>query len=363
VSVGGLFDPPIGFKTFDDKGLPVMQYRMVWINSGNTTAINVQISDTIPTGTTYVPGTFTCSPQGSSANAVAAMPPLNAALTNSYCAYDPAAKMVQWQGSIGPDDGKLTEADAANEVILTFQVRVDDATGTVSNFATSRTDINGNADFTDNSVIGTSMILSNMATWTRSASSDSSAVDEVELPSILPKTGFAPYEWTILPNQPTDKSYSSTGQWLEIPRLGVNIPLVGVPLVNGAWDISWLTRQAGWLNGTAFPTWSGNSVLTSHVFMSDGKPGPFINLGNLKYGDQIIIHAYGNAYTYEVRENKVVTPEDVTVLGHKDQPWLTLITCKKYIESANKYESRVAVQAVLVSVAADQGISSSDRKR
>jgi len=360
VSLGALFDPPIGFKTFDDKGLPVMQYRMVWINSGNATAIGVQISDAIPAGTTYVPGTFTCSPQGSSTNAAAATLPLNTTLANSYCAYYPAANQVQWQGSIGPDDGNLTEADAANEVILTFQVRVADGVNTVYNFATSRADVNGNTDFTDNSVLGTSMILSNMATWTRTASS---TADEVDLPSTLPKTGFAPFKQTILPSQPSDKNYSSTGQWLEIPRLGVSIPLVGVPLVNGAWDVSWLTKQAGWLNGTAFPTWNGNSVLTSHVYTADGKPGPFINLSGLKYGDKVILHSYGNAYTYEVRENKVVAPDDVTVLGHKDQPWLTLITCKKYIERSDKYQSRVAVQAVLVNVASESETSLSDRER
>lgn len=174
-----------------------------------------------------------------------------------------------------------------------------------------------------------------------------------DLPDALPFTGFAPDKVTMLPAQPLQMRYAATDVRLEIPSLGVNIPIVGVPLVDGKWDVSWLLQQAGWLNGTAFPGWEGNSALTAHVYLANGKPGPFVDLGKLKWGDKIIVHAYGSIYTYEVRENLTVRPNDTSVLKHEDNSWLTLITCKTYKEATNTYADRIAVRAVLIKVQED----------
>jgi hypothetical protein len=48
-----LFDPPFGLKTFDDTGLPLLQWTTVWINNSNTTAIHSLVSDGISAGTAY----------------------------------------------------------------------------------------------------------------------------------------------------------------------------------------------------------------------------------------------------------------------------------------------------------------------
>ncbi|WKZ34688.1 MAG: sortase [Anaerolineales bacterium] len=174
------------------------------------------------------------------------------------------------------------------------------------------------------------------------------------LPSLLPATGFAPGQVTALPEQPKEKLYSTADVWLEIPSLGVKTPIVGVPLVDGDWDVSWLWRDAGWLDGTAFPGWNGNSALTGHVVLPDGTTGPFAQLGNLRWGDRIIVHAYGSVYTYEVRENRTVSPSNTTALKSEKDPWLTLITCENYIEANDTYASRIAVRAVLIHVTAGQ---------
>ncbi len=170
----------------------------------------------------------------------------------------------------------------------------------------------------------------------------------------LPATGFAPGQVTILPEQPKDKMYVATDIRVEIPKLGIDMPIVGVPLVDGEWDVSWLDEQAGWLNGTAFPGWDGNSVLAGHVGLPSGNPGPFANIGSLSYGDQIIIHVDGQKYIYEVRENKRVSPSAVArVIKHEELPWITLITCKSYNEATGTYTYRVAVRAVLVRTVAE----------
>jgi LPXTG-site transpeptidase (sortase) family protein len=132
----------------------------------------------------------------------------------------------------------------------------------------------------------------------------------------LPATGFAPGHLTILP--PLAISYASLGDlWLEIPALNIKTAIVGVPQSkdSSAWDVSWLGSQAGWLNGSAFPTYNGNSVLTGHVWNADNMPGLFVNLKLLKFGDLVIIHAFGQVYTYEVRDTRLVSPSAVDTAG------------------------------------------------
>ncbi|MCL4268245.1 MAG: sortase [Anaerolineales bacterium] len=185
------------------------------------------------------------------------------------------------------------------------------------------------------------------------AASNPDDEEEEDLPSVMPATGFAPGVMTRLPAQPAEKAYASTDVWLEIPSLGVNMPVVGVPLSDGEWDVSWLWRQAGWLDGTAFPGWKGNSVLTGHVVLPNGNDGPFAALGNLNWGDRVIVHAYGSMYIYEVRQNQTISPYNMTVMDNEEDAWLTLITCKNYNEATDTYANRIAVRAVLIKVQSD----------
>ena len=178
--------------------------------------------------------------------------------------------------------------------------------------------------------------------------------EEVELPEKLPDTGFVPGSSVSLPNASDASAYKQTGVWLEIPRLGVNTPIVGVPLSGDDWDVSWLGSSTGWLEGTAFPTWQGNSVVTGHVTLPSGTEGPFAELSTLGWGDRVIVHAYGNEFIYEVRQTRTVSPFNTTVLQHEDEAWLTLLTCKTYIKSADTYLSRVAVRAVLIDIREDE---------
>jgi LPXTG-site transpeptidase (sortase) family protein len=320
-----LFDPPFGLKVLDASGLPVLQWTMVWINNSNIVAINAQVSDPIVAGTTFVSGSLTCTPSG--------------VTTTTSCTYDSVANRILWSGKLGPDLGATDAASAANEITITFRVDVAAGITSVLNVATIDADLNGNLLVTDP---GEQQVASARARWTAAVSASNSIT--------LPKTGFAPNVVTDLRNVPTEAYLDTHGVTVEIPSLGVKIPVVGVPKKNGTWNVSWLGNQAGWLEGTAFPSWNGNSVLTGHVYNSNGLPGPFVNLNKLKYGDQIIIHAYGQNYIFEVRSDEVVEPNDKSVLKHEEKPWLTLVTCKDYDEKTNTYKKRVVVRAVLVKV-------------
>jgi LPXTG-site transpeptidase (sortase) family protein len=115
--------------------------------------------------------------------------------------------------------------------------------------------------------------------------------------------------------------------------------------------VTWLGNYAGYLYGSAFPTWTGNTIITGHVWSADNTPGPFANIKNLRYGDQIEIHAWGLIYTYEVRQSMLLWSSQVnTVFQHQEYDWVTLLTCETYRMQHGDYMFRRAVQAVLVSV-------------
>ncbi|MBS3753424.1 MAG: sortase, partial [Anaerolineales bacterium] len=137
---------------------------------------------------------------------------------------------------------------------------------------------------------------------------------------------------------------------LIVPGLDLSLPVVGVPLREGGWDIRWLSSQAGYLEGSAYPTWQGNTVLTGHAVLPTGYPGPFAELGSLGWDDEIILFAHGQKYIYHVRDNRYVAPEDFSILEHKEEDWLTLFTCYGYDEIKETYRWRQVVQAVLIRV-------------
>jgi LPXTG-site transpeptidase (sortase) family protein len=170
---------------------------------------------------------------------------------------------------------------------------------------------------------------------------------------LIPVTGFAPGRATKLDTS-SRSVYGATSLEIEIPVIKVDTSIVGVESKNGSWDVSWLQDQVGWLNGTAYPTWKGNSVLTAHVVNADGKPSVFSRLKSLGIGEYIFVYNSGYRYTYKVVSNAYVLPNDSTVMKHEEKSYLTLITCDSYDEKTDTYLRRVAVRAVLVDVRASQ---------
>lgn len=171
------------------------------------------------------------------------------------------------------------------------------------------------------------------------------------LPGQAPETGFMPGGETTLPLQPLDLNYQTySDMWLEIASLGVKMPILGVPLANDHWDTTWLGKNAGWLSGTAFPGMNGNTVMVGHVYLSNGLPGPMVDLEKLKWGDRIVIHDGGELMVYVVYSVSILNPDNRTIMQHETDPVLTLVTCKGYNESTGHYNKRVVVKANLLEV-------------
>jgi LPXTG-site transpeptidase (sortase) family protein len=173
---------------------------------------------------------------------------------------------------------------------------------------------------------------------------------QVDSAVLLPETGFAPNIISSLPEQTPQDAYQSLGDvWVEVPALSLKSSVVGVPFKDNTWEVSWLQDDLGWLDGSSFPGMDGNSILAGHVYDSNGQAGPFASLSSLRWGDQIIVHVFGEQYIYEVRTVKRwVSANDMSILKHQNTPWLSLITCQGYDEKKDTYRWRTIVQAVLM---------------
>ena len=259
---------------------------------------------------------------------------------------------VSCAGGLVADDTQVTVTSVTyNAALYTSSVTLGAAlpVGTYRLFVCGTTSIvdpslnelnNGLSDYTFNFVV----------TAAPPVATPTSGVDA----SSLPSTGFAPNRITTLPAQPAELTYSAMGNlWLEIPALKVKSTIVGVPQASDkTWNVDWLGANTGWLNGTAFPTWNGNSVLTAHVTDTNGLPGPFAALKGLQYGDRVIVHLLGQQYIYEVRDTRLSRPASTRYAFQslQDHSYLTLITCQDYVSSSDSYLFRRIVRAVLVEV-------------
>jgi len=170
-------------------------------------------------------------------------------------------------------------------------------------------------------------------------------------PSKLPSTGFPKRKNANILTSPLTSPIQTSGMTLEIPDLKIQMPLVGVPQSADGWDVTWLGNNAGYLAGSAFPTWSGNTVITGHVWNAYNQPGPFSEIKSLSFGDEVLIHAWGKTYHYEVREKKLLFPsQSETAFTHEEYDWITLITCEFFNPITDEYLFRRSVKAVLVEV-------------
>lgn len=112
---------------------------------------------------------------------------------------------------------------------------------------------------------------------------------------------------------------------LEIPSININ-----VPIFHGTEDDK-LNIGAGHLEGTSLPVGgkNTNSVITGHRGLPTSKL--FTRLDELKNGDFFYINILNDTLAYEVKELRVVSPEDIdSIKIMKDKDIVTLVTCTPY---------------------------------
>jgi LPXTG-site transpeptidase (sortase) family protein len=147
----------------------------------------------------------------------------------------------------------------------------------------------------------------------------------------------------------TPKDFSPVTR-LVIPVLNVDAEVRYIPFEDETWDVSELGLDIAWLGGTSSPGLESNTVLAGHVTAMFLGNGPFRYLNSLHPGDLVRVYTEWNVYTYAVREQMVVKPNDSMVVGATEKAQLTLITCTGWNDEYGVYTSRRAVFADLVSV-------------
>jgi sortase A len=111
---------------------------------------------------------------------------------------------------------------------------------------------------------------------------------------------------------------------LELRRLGLSA------IAREGTDPEILERAVGHIPNTGLPGKPGNAAFAAH------RDTFFRSLENVRAGDRIVVTTPTGRHQYVVRDTKVVSPRDVSVLDPTPEPTLTLVTCFpfRYIGSA-----------------------------
>ena len=137
-----------------------------------------------------------------------------------------------------------------------------------------------------------------------------------------------------------------------IPSLKIDASVVSKPYSELTWDLTSLGQDVAFLTEVPKQTTDMNSVFAGHVTVRNGSHGPFRYLWKMSPGDEIVLHDENLIYTYVVREQLLVYPEDSYVLNDTPQPQVTLITCKTWDEETKTYLRRLIVFADLEKIEA-----------
>jgi sortase A len=130
-----------------------------------------------------------------------------------------------------------------------------------------------------------------------------------ELEAQLAARGSLPAE---AGSHPTQAAFAGR---LEIPRLGLSV------MTREGTDPATLDRAVGHIANTARPGASGNAAFAGH------RDTFFSGLRHVRAGDRVVVTTDFGRYEYIVRETRVVSPRDVSVLDPTPEPTLTLVTC------------------------------------
>jgi sortase A len=132
---------------------------------------------------------------------------------------------------------------------------------------------------------------------------------------------------------PTGEGVVSPDPKILIPKINVEVPVVYGLGTNEEKAVQ-RALEDGVVHyaGTSEPGQTGNVVIVGHSsnnILNKGKyKFAFVLLKRMEVGDTLYLQKGGQRYTYQVFENRVVSPKDVSVLGTTSRPnTVTLITC------------------------------------
>jgi LPXTG-site transpeptidase (sortase) family protein len=192
-------------------------------------------------------------------------------------------------------------------------------------------------------------------TATARSSMDTQALRTV---AMIPDTGSSRTQAQSLP-PPTVVATAATGtQWtrlpitrVRIPTIALDEPVVVAPIVEVDGSRTWSVPsfRVGHGQYTAGAGQVGNAVLFGHVAsLHDGSV--FRNLHRVRTGDIVQIFSGSRQFDYRVVAERIVSPDDISVLQPTGTASLIIITCAgEWMPRIDDYNERLVVRADLVS--------------
>ena len=85
----------------------------------------------------------------------------------------------------------------------------------------------------------------------------------------------------LLPIRPAS-ARTRLARRIQIPAIGVDLPITVAPFHNTTWSFTRIHNQAAYLAGRPQPGQGGNVVIAAHSEFARRRPGPFYHLDTLK---------------------------------------------------------------------------------
>jgi sortase A len=127
---------------------------------------------------------------------------------------------------------------------------------------------------------------------------------------------------------------------LEIPRMGLDeIVVSGV-------GVDDLKKGPGHYSQTPLPGEHGNAAIAGHRTTYGA---PFLDIDNLKPGDEVVATTYAGRYVYKVTGTTIVSPSEISVLDDTPDDRITLTSCDPKYSATNR---------IIVTAAFDEADSS-----
>jgi LPXTG-site transpeptidase (sortase) family protein len=154
------------------------------------------------------------------------------------------------------------------------------------------------------------------------------------------------------------KTLGESAEWMRIPRIGVNSPVMEMGLQGGEYQVP--SFDVGHHVDSANPGQPGNSVYNGHLETINAGH-IFARLHELRPGDVVYVYTAGYRFDWVVDETYLVRNDDRSFLRPTLEPSLTLYTCAGTFDfQSPDYTQRQVAVGRLVQVA-PRGPSASDR--
>lgn len=145
-----------------------------------------------------------------------------------------------------------------------------------------------------------------------------------------PEIVVNPYPIQV-PLVPLYNAQEAVSNWIRIPAIGVNVPLVESPSLADKDVIATLDKGAALYPNGVTPGALGNAFISAH---STGEPWrgafrfAFIRINELKSGDALYVDWNGARYSYRISKSEIITPTpDFRVISDRPVPTISLMAC------------------------------------